>query len=208
MSPRGIAGRCAIAAEYVVAVTGASGVIYGVEVLRALLAQGAPTHLILSATARRVLPCETPLAAADVERLGTWCYPPDDLFAPIASGSYAVRLAGMAVVPCSMKTLAAIAHGFADSLITRAADVMLKERRRLVLVPRETPLSTIHLRNMLALAEAGAVVLPPVPVFYTRPRTVDDIVRQTVARILDHLGLPPEGAERWGAPPADRGGEV
>jgi len=187
--------------EYVVAITGASGVIYGVEVLRALRALGARTHVIISPSAAAILPVETALTADAVAALGDWRHDPADLFGPLASGSYAVRLGGMAIVPCSMKTLAAIAHGYADNLVARAADVVLKERRRLVVVPRETPLSSIHLRNMLALAEAGAVVLPPMPAFYTRPATVDDLVRQTVARILDHLGLPADFADRWAGLP-------
>lgn len=188
-----------------VGISGASGAIYGVELLRALRAAGARTHLIVSQTAAEIIPTETGMSAAEVAALADEVHRPDDLFASVSSGSFAVRMEGMAIVPCSMKTLAAVAHGYADNLIARAADVMLKEHRRLVLVPRETPLSPIHLRNMLALAELGAVILPPMPAFYTRPTTVEEIVRQTVARVLDHLGLPPEAAPRWtGRPPASR----
>ncbi|MCL5110379.1 MAG: UbiX family flavin prenyltransferase [Chloroflexi bacterium] len=193
--------------EYVVALTGASGAVYGVELLRALRRLGRPSHLVISDTAAAVLPFETGLSPADLAALATWQHDPGDLFASIASGSYAWRVAGMAIVPCSMKTLAAVAHGYADNLITRAADVMLKERRRLVLVPRETPLSPIHLRNLLALAELGAVVLPPVPAFYSLPRTVEDIVRQTVQRLLFHLGLPVEPRDGWQGLPGESGGE-
>ncbi|MHB1005286.1 MAG: UbiX family flavin prenyltransferase [Chloroflexota bacterium] len=196
-------GRIAIAREFVVGISGASGAIYGVELLRALRAAGARTHLIVSPTAAAILPVETGLGAAVVEALADHVYRADDLFAPVASGSFvATSIDGMAIVPCSMKTLAAVAHGFADNLISRAADVMIKEHRRLVLVPRETPLSPIHLRNMLTLAELGAVVLPPMPAFYTRPTTVTEIVQQTVSRVLDHLGLP-GAAPRWTGLPAD-----
>jgi 4-hydroxy-3-polyprenylbenzoate decarboxylase len=185
--------------EYVVAISGASGAVYGVELLRALRRLRAKVHLIVSPTAAQVLPAETGLQAAELATLADWRHDPAALFSPLASGSYtAAHLAGMAIVPCSMKTLAALAHGYADNLITRAADVMLKERRRLVLVPRETPLTPIHLRNMLTLAEVGAVIMPPVPAFYTRPATVDDIVRHTVARVLDQLGLANDLAPRWG----------
>jgi flavin prenyltransferase len=191
------AGRYDISGEYVVAITGASGSIYAVELLRALRGLGARVHLIVSTTATRVVPVETSLMAADLAALADHNHSPDDLFSSLASGSHAIRLDGMAIVPCSMKTLAALAHGYADNLVTRAADVMLKERRRLVLVPRETPLSAIHLRNMLTLAKAGAIILPPMPAFYHRPQTIDEIVRQTVARIVDHLGLTAELAPRW-----------
>ncbi|MHB1134234.1 MAG: UbiX family flavin prenyltransferase [Chloroflexota bacterium] len=191
-----------MAAEYVVAVTGASGAPYAVALLRALRRLGASTHLILSPTATAVLPYETGLTVDEVAALADRRHDPADLFSVLASGSYAWRLGGMAIVPCSMKTLAAVAHGYADNLIARAADVMLKERRRLVLVPRETPLSVLHLRNLLAVAEAGAVVLPPMPAFYSRPRTLDDLVEQTVQRIVVHLGLPADPAAGWqGLPP-------
>jgi polyprenyl P-hydroxybenzoate/phenylacrylic acid decarboxylase-like protein len=195
-----------VSEEYVIALTGASGAIYGVELLRALRELGHSTHLILSDTAAAVLPYETGLAPADLAALATWRHDPADLFASIASGSYAWHVAGMAIVPCSMKTLAAVAHGYADNLISRAADVMLKERRRLVLVPRETPLSPIHLRNLLTLAELGAVVLPPMPAFYSHPQTVADIVRQTVQRMLFHLGLPVDRGEGWQGLPAEPSG--
>lgn len=191
-----------MAEEYVVAITGASGAIYGVELLRALHELGVRSHLIVSPTAAAILAYETGLTLDEVAALADWRHDPADHFAPLASGSYAWRLGGMAIVPCSMKTLAAVAHGYADNLIARAADVMLKERRRLVLVPRETPLSALHLRNMLTLAELGAVVLPPMPAFYGRPRTLEDLVQHTVQRLLCHLGLPVDPASGWqGLPP-------
>lgn len=190
--------------EYIVALTGASGLIYGLDLLRCLRDLGQTTHLIVSPTAARVLPVETSLTLSEVVALADHLHAADDLFSRLASGSYTRNVAGMAVAPCSMKTLAAIAHGYADNLVSRAADVMLKERRRLVLVTRETPLSPIHLRNMLALAEVGATILPPVPAFYTRPAGIDDLVRGTVARILDHLGLDADVAPGWtGHPPVD-----
>jgi flavin prenyltransferase len=192
-----------LAEEYVVAITGASGAIYGVELLRSLRGLGVRTHLIVSPPAVAILPFETGLSLDEVAALADWRHDPDDLFSPLASGSYAWRLGGMVIAPCSMKTLAAVAHGYADNLIARAADVMLKERRRLVVVPRETPLSALHLRNMLTLAELGVVVLPPMPAFYSRPRTLEELVQHTVQRLLCHLGLPVDPALGWQGLPAD-----
>ncbi len=185
--------------EFVVGVTGASGSIYAVELVRALCAAEARVHLVLTPTAERVLPFETGVSVAELRQLAFRHYEASDLFAPLAS-SFAVRLDGMVVLPCSMKTLAAIANGYAADLLTRAADVMLKEQKKLILVPRETPLSLVHLRNLTAAAEAGALILPPMPAFYTQPQTVQAIVLQTVSRILDQLGLPPRDALRWQGP--------
>ncbi|MDI9619220.1 MAG: UbiX family flavin prenyltransferase [Candidatus Nezhaarchaeota archaeon] len=180
----------------VVAITGASGAVYGVRLLEALGGSGVETHLVLSGWAEKTLQLELGLTLEEVKRLATFTHSCSDLSAPIASGS--CRFDGMVIAPCSMKTLSAIAHGYADNLITRAADVALKERRRLILVPRETPLSAVHLRNMLALAEAGAVILPPAPAFYIKPRTVDDLVNYVVGKILDHLGVEHNLYKRWG----------
>ncbi|MGH7911652.1 MAG: UbiX family flavin prenyltransferase, partial [Candidatus Dormibacteraceae bacterium] len=145
--------------------------------------------------AERTIELEAGLDVRQVEQLADVVHRPDDLSASIASGSFVT--AGMAVCPCSMRTLAAVAHGISDSLLVRAADVCLKERRRVVLVPRETPLNLIHLRNMVAVSEAGAVVLPPVPAFYHHPRTIDDIVDHTVGKVLDQLGVEHHLFQRW-----------
>jgi 4-hydroxy-3-polyprenylbenzoate decarboxylase len=179
----------------IVAMTGATGAIYGVRVLERLREAGAETHLVISRWGARTLVHETPYSREQVEALATVCYAPGDVGAAISSGSF--RTDGMIVVPCSAKTLSAIAHGFGDSLIHRAADVVLKERRRLVLSVREAPLSAIHLENMLKLSRMGAMVVPPMPAFYNHPRTVDDIVDYTVARLLDSFGLEVRGAARW-----------
>lgn len=180
----------------VVAISGASGAVYGVRLLQVLAAApGVETHLVVSGAGWRNLRHEMQMEQGDLRALAHHCHPVEDIGASIASGSF--RSAGMVVAPCSMRTLAAIAHGLGDNLITRAADVMLKERRRLVLLARETPLHLVHLRNMAAVTEMGAVVCPPVPAFYLRPRTVQDIVDQVVARALDLLDVPHELAARW-----------
>jgi polyprenyl P-hydroxybenzoate/phenylacrylic acid decarboxylase-like protein len=156
------------------------------------------THLVLSVAARRTIELETETKVVEVEALADVIHDPDDLAASISSGSFLT--AGMVVAPCSMRTLAAIAHGLADNLLTRAADVTLKERRPLVLVTRETPLSLIHLRNMVAVTEAGAIVLPPTPGFYHRPRSIDDLVDQTTGKVLDQLGIDHDLFRRWATP--------
>ncbi len=179
----------------VVAMTGASGAILGIRLLEAARELGIETHLVMSAWAERTVEHETGYQVEQVLQLASVVHHRDNQAAAISSGSYPTR--GMAVVPCSMKTLAAIACGFADDLIHRAADVTLKERRRLVLVPREAPLSSIHLENMLKLSNLGAVILPPVPAFYTRPRNLDDLVDQVVARVLDQFGWSWGRARRW-----------
>lgn len=153
------------------------------------------THLVISRWGARTLIHETPYTREQVEAMADVAYAPGDMGAAISSGSF--RTDGMIVAPCSAKTLAAIAHGFGDNLIHRAADVILKERRKLVLAVRESPLSGIHLENMLALSRLGAMVMPPLPAFYNHPRTVDDIVDHTVARMLDQFGLDVRGAVRW-----------
>jgi 4-hydroxy-3-polyprenylbenzoate decarboxylase len=179
----------------VVAITGASGIAYGVRLLEALKAGQTDTSLILSEDGEKVLKLETDWTPAGVRKLATHNYSNDNMAAPIASGSRSFD--AMAVCPCSMSTAAKIACGISDNLITRAASVALKERRRLVIVPRETPMSSIHLRNLAILAEAGAIVLPAAPAFYGRPRTVDDLVNVIVGRVLDSLGIENKLYRRW-----------
>jgi 4-hydroxy-3-polyprenylbenzoate decarboxylase len=181
--------------KVIVALTGATGAIYGVRILERLRGAGVETHLVISRWGARTLLHETPYSREQVESMASVAYAPGDMGAAISSGSF--RTDGMVIAPCSAKTLAAVAHGFGENLVHRAADVVLKERRRLVLVVREAPLSDIHLENMLKLSRMGAVVLPPMPAFYNRPRTVDDIVDHTVSRVLDQFGLDVSGVERW-----------
>lgn len=186
----------------IVAITGASAPQLGVSLLRAARALGTlETHLIVSAGGRRTVELELDsLSIADVEALADVVHAPDDMAAPISSGSF--RTLGMAVVPCSMGRLAAIANGLSDDLVARAADVCLKERRPLVLATREAPLSLVHIRNMEAATLAGATIFPPVLSFYHRPRTPQDIVDHAVGRILDQLGIDHELSSRWsGATP-------
>jgi 4-hydroxy-3-polyprenylbenzoate decarboxylase len=179
----------------IVALTGATGTSIGVRVLELLQNAGIETHLVMSRWARRTLVQETSYAVEQVEALATRVYPPTDQGAPISSGSFLTM--GMLIVPCSMRTLAAIAHGLGDNLIHRAADVVLKEQRRLVLAVRETPLSEIHLENMLKLARMGVVIAPPVPAFYSRPQSLDDLVTYSAARLLDQLDIHVDLPHRW-----------
>ena len=180
----------------VVAISGASGAVYGVRLLRALReAGGVRSHLVVSQAGWRNIALELPHSEGEVRALADAVHAVDDVGAAIASGSF--RADGMAVAPCSMRTLAAIAHGLGDNLITRAADVMLKERRRLVLMVRESPLNLAHLRNMAAVTEMGGIVCPPMPAFYLRPQTVQDIVDQSVARVLDLLEVNHSLSTRW-----------
>jgi len=179
----------------IIGISGATGAIYGVRLLERLREMQVETHLVISRWGARTLLHETPYTREQVEAMATVVHPPGDMGAAISSGSF--RTDGMIIAPCSAKTLAAIAHGYGDNLIHRAADVVLKERRKLVLSIREAPLSGIHLENMLTVARAGAIVLPPMPAFYNHPRTIDDIVDFTVARLLDQFGLDVEGAARW-----------
>ena len=180
----------------IVAITGATGAIYGVRLLERLREAGIETHLVISPWGRRTLLHETQYSADQVKRLATVTYRHNDQGAAISSGSFVTL--GMAVVPCSMRSLAAIAHGLGDNLIHRAADVVLKERRKLLLAPREAPLSDIHLENMLKLSRMGTVIFPPMPGFYQRPESVDDLVNHSVARMLDQFGVHIEGHGRWG----------
>ncbi len=179
----------------IVALSGATGSIYGIRLLECLRDAGVETHLVISRWGVRTLLHETSYSKEKVEALATVAYAPGDMGAAISSGSF--KTDGMIVAPCSAKTLAAIAHGVGDNLIHRAADVILKERRKLVLSVRETPLSDIHLENMLKLSRMGVVVMPPLPAFYTRPASLDDVVNHTVARLLDQFGIDAPGMARW-----------
>lgn len=179
-----------------VAITGASGAVYGLRLLQALQhAPGVQTHAVVSDAGWLTLRHELNLAPEALRPLVHTLHDAHDLGAGPASGSF--RCSGMVVAPCSMRTLAAIAHGLSDNLVTRAADVMLKERRRLVLMTRETPLHLGHLRNMTAVTEMGAIVCPPMPAFYLRPQTLDDLVDASVARVLDLLEVPHTLSQRW-----------
>ncbi len=181
----------------IVAITGASGAIYGVRLLQQLrLHPGWETHLVLSNAGVLTASEELGMKRADIEALADVVHSVKDIGAAVSSGSF--RTAGMVIAPCSMKTLAEIAHGLADNLVSRAADVVLKERRRLVLLARETPLNLAHLRNMTAVTEMGAIVFPPVPAFYTRPTSLDDVVNHTVGRVLDLFDIDHHDlVQRW-----------
>lgn len=179
----------------IVGITGASGAIFGVRMLQALRSLGVETHLVMSRWARATLLQETGLSIEDVSGLASVVHAGDNQAAPISSGSF--KTDGMVIAPCSMKTLAAIRSGYSDNLLSRAADVILKERRKLVLLARESPLSEIHLENMLALTRMGAVIFPPVPGFYNQPKTIDDLVLYIVGRVLDQFGLELPDMARW-----------
>ena len=187
----------------VVAITGATGAIYGVQLLRRLGAvPGVETHLVLSDAASLTLHQEVGMQRREVEALAHVVHKNREIGASIASGSF--QTDGMVIAPCSMKTLAAVAHGLADNLVARAADVILKERRRLVMMVRETPFNLAHLRNMTAVTEMGAIVFPPLPSFYHRPSSIDEMVDHTLDRVLDLLGIENPQAPRW---PGMRGAE-
>ena len=180
----------------IVGITGATGATYGVSILKAI--KNMPrweSHLVLTDAGALNAWHELKMKRREIERLAGVAYHPKDIGAAIASGSYLTE--GMVIAPCSMKTLAAVAHAHADDLVSRAADVVLKERRRLVLVPRETPLNLAHLRNMAAATEMGAVVFPPVPAFYARPKSIEDLVAHSVARMLDLFGIHSPKLARW-----------
>ncbi|MGH7031334.1 MAG: UbiX family flavin prenyltransferase [Stellaceae bacterium] len=182
----------------IVGISGASGAIYGARLLELLRPLPVETHLVISRTAEVTLALETDLKPAAVRARADIVHAIGDMAAPISSGSF--RTIGMIVAPCSIRSMAEIASGVTTSLLTRAADVVLKERRRLVLVVRETPLHTGHLRTMTALSEMGAVIAPPVPAFYAKPATIADIVDQTLGRVLDLFGLDTGTVRRWGEP--------
>jgi polyprenyl P-hydroxybenzoate/phenylacrylic acid decarboxylase-like protein len=180
----------------IVAITGATGSIYGIRILETLRRIGSwETHLIVSEAGALNAWQDHRLTRKDIGKLADVVHNVRDVGASIASGSFITH--GMVIAPCSMKTLAGVAHGFSDNLITRAADVILKERRRLVLLPREAPLNLVHLRNMVAVTEAGAIVFPPVPAFYSHAKTIDDLVNHTVGRVLDLFGVEHAGIRRW-----------
>jgi 4-hydroxy-3-polyprenylbenzoate decarboxylase len=181
--------------EITVGISGASGVQYGIRLLEVLAEKGIKTHLVLTDAAKQIIQIETDYTPLSVEKLATWSYSQKDFSAPIASGSY--RISGMVIAPCSMKTLASVANGVSDTLLTRAADVCLKEERKLILMTRETPLNLIHLENMLRAKKAGASILPASPGFYSRPKTLDDIIDIMVGRALDLLGIENEIYTRW-----------
>ena len=180
----------------IVGMTGASGALLGVRLLEALRElPDVETHLVMSRWARATIEIETPYTAGEVAKLADVTYRPGDQAAAISSGSF--QTDGMIVVPCSMKTVAGIRTGYADNLIGRAADVVLKEHRKLLLIPRETPLSEIHLENLLALARMGVTILPLMPAFYNNPASIDDILDHLVVRVFDQFALPAPGAQRW-----------
>ncbi len=180
----------------VVGITGATGIIYGVRILEALRDLGIETHLVVSKAADMTRAYETDFSASDIRDLADFVYSASDIAAPISSGSF--KTMGMIVAPCSVRTMSDIAHGVTSGLISRAADVALKERRRLVLLLRETPLHAGHLKSMLAISEMGGIIAPPVPAFYSRPRTLEDMVMHTVGRALDLFDLDLSTFPRWG----------
>jgi flavin prenyltransferase len=180
----------------IIGISGASGVTYGVRLLQLLRNAGVETHLVMSKTAELTFAYETDLKIAEVRALANVNYAIDDMASAISSGSF--RTAGMIVAPCSMRSMSEIASGVTTTLLTRAADVVLKERRRLVLMVRETPLHTGHLRTMTALSEMGAIIAPPVPAFYAKPENLDDMVEHTVGRVLDLFDIDIGIVRRWG----------
>jgi len=179
----------------VIAITGASGISIAVKLLNILKEKNIETELIISKAAEQVLISESSIKIPDLQQLATNYYDVNDLTAPPASGSH--KTDSMIIVPCTMKTLAAIANGFSDNLITRAADVTIKEKRKLILIVRESPLSPIHLENMLKLARIGVIIAPPVPSYYIDPESVDELIIHTVGRILDQIGIDSK-IKRWG----------
>ena len=186
----------------IVGITGASGAIYGIRLLEVLREhREIETHLVMTKPAERTIAQETDYAVADVRAMASVVHTVADIGASIASGSF--RTLGMAVAPCSIHTVSAIASCIADNLVIRAADVVLKEGRKLVLLVRETPLHTGHLRSMLAASEAGAVIMPPVPAFYHRPQTLQHVVDHTIGRVLDRFGIVHSLSPRWGEPPTE-----
>ncbi len=179
----------------IVGITGATGAILGIRLLEALQDSEVETHLVLSKWAMQTIEHETSYTLKEVREFASVAYEPANMGAAISSGSFQTE--GMVIIPCSMRSLGAIAHGTGDHLVHRAADVILKERRKLVLVAREMPLSEIHLENMLRLSRMGVTIMPPMPAFYHHPQSIDDIVNHVVARVLDQFGIPAEFARRW-----------
>jgi len=181
--------------KLIIGISGASGVVYGVRLLESLVDLPVESHLIVSKSAELTISYEMDRKMADIRALADQVYPVQDVGAAISSGSF--RTLGMVIIPCSMRSLGEIASGVTSSLLTRAADVVLKERRRLVLVTRETPLHLVHLRNMLTVTEMGAIVAPPLPAFYPLPESIDDIVDHTVGRVLDLFDIDSGKVRRW-----------
>jgi 4-hydroxy-3-polyprenylbenzoate decarboxylase len=181
--------------KIIVSITGASGAIYGIRLLEVLRECGVETHLIVSKSANLTIATETSFSIGDIKKLANYAYHPSDIGAKISSGSFKVN--GMIVAPCSMKTLSAIASGFENDLTIRAAGVMIKEQKKLVLMTRETPLSPIHLENMLKLSRIGVAICPPVPAFYNKPTTLDDIVNHSITRVLDLFDIETNLIKRW-----------
>jgi 4-hydroxy-3-polyprenylbenzoate decarboxylase len=181
----------------VIAITGASGVQYGIRLLE-VLNGNVETHLIISPPGRELIEHEAKVTVSEILKKATFHYEDDDFLAPVASGSF--RFDAMVIVPCTMKTLSAVANGYADTLISRAAEVTLKEGRKLILVPREMPLSLVDLNNMVKAKQAGAVIMPACPGFYNKPKTIDDLLNNVVSRILDQVGIDNELIQRWGEP--------
>lgn len=179
----------------IVGITGGSGAVLGIRLLQALRSTSYETHLIITRSARLTIAQETSWKIEDVQALANACYQPDDMTAPLASGSFTVR--GMVVIPCSVKSLSSIANSYSSDLLTRAADVTLKEGRPLVLVVREAPLHAGHIRLMELAAQSGAVIFPPVPAFYAHPQTVDDVVDNIVGRVLSRMGIENELYHHW-----------
>lgn len=179
----------------IIGISGASGIIYGIRLLEVLKDTPIQTHLVVSKSAELTRAVECALSAQQLKKLADISYSPMDLAAAISSGSY--QTLGMIIAPCSMRTLAEIAHGMSSTLLTRAADVVLKERRRLVLMVRESPLSQAHLENMLKVTQMGGIIAPPLPAFYNHPNTLDDIVNHSVGRVLDLFGIELDWVKRW-----------
>jgi len=181
----------------IIGITGATGSIFGIRLLEALKKEGVETHLIITSAAREIIPQEVPYSIEKVESLAHEVYDDGNLSAPISSGSF--RTDGMIVMPCSIKSLSSIAQSYNANLLTRAADVTLKERRKLVLAVRETPLHQGHLELMLQVSRMGGIILPPVPAFYHHPKTIDDLINQTIGKTLDLFGISHNLFERWGS---------
>lgn len=179
----------------IVGISGASGVVYGVRLLEALKQSGIHTHLVVSKSAQLTLSIETDYTLKALETLAGEVHPIGDMAASISSGSF--RTMGMVIIPCSMRSVGEMASGVTTTLLTRAADVVMKERRKLVIVPRETPLHSVHLRNLLTLSDMGVIVAPPMPAFYNKPQSVEDIIRHTVGRVLDLFDIEHELVKRW-----------
>lgn len=186
----------------IVGISGASGSIYGIRLLEALKERKIETHLIISSTSKKIIPQETSYSLNGVETLASSVHQNEDLAAPISSGSF--KTDGMIVIPCSIKTLSGIAHSYSENLMIRAADVTLKEGRRLILAVRETPLHQGHLELMLQASRIGALLFPPMPAFYFNPKTIDDLVNHTVGKILDLFDIPNNLFRRWGTPPVQK----